>query len=123
MDQNRPRAAHKLNLRDGDVVELVGWQDGGNIRVGERFTVSNQTLLDKRGNDRFLVHSAWVKGRRPLFAVVSHAADSHDLSDMPEFQAAHAKPDEVITIHKRDKAYRLTFPHGSDVGKAVREEL
>lgn len=33
------------------------------------------------------------------------------------------KPDEVFTIHKRDKAYVLTFPRGSNTGTVVRERL
>lgn len=115
----RPRAAHKLDLQDGDVVELMGWQSGGNIRVGEKFTVAGGVLHDENGDKRFIIPSAWPKGHRPLFRVIS--------------RAANAKPDELIVLygptwgklHMMADTHRitLTFPHGSDAGTVTREKL
>lgn len=101
---NRPRTAHKLNLRNGDVVRLDAWENCVATRVGELFTVANGRIGGIGG-----IPSGVPKGYRPLFTVISRAAD--------------LKPDEVLTIHKRDKAYRLTFPAGSDTGTVTREKL
>ena len=70
-DPNRPRPAHKLNLRYGDVVRHVGWQgepsfaDGAEITVGEDGV--NGSWLD------LSVNRPLPKGQRPLFVVVSRA--------------------------------------------------
>lgn len=110
-DPNRPRAAHKLNLRDGDVVELVAWQDGRKDQAGVHWRFKETKLLRIGGIGSINVPSMLAKGERPLFRVISRADD------------AKPEPDESFTIHKRDKAYHLTFPAGSDVGTVTREKL
>lgn len=64
----KPQPAHKLDLKPGDVVELVAWEDGttgtGN---GEQFNVGNNGVKSVHWNfDQ-------PKGHRPLFRVVSRA--------------------------------------------------
>lgn len=121
---DRPRAAHKLNLQEEDVVELVAWQDGRDWAVGRIFKFDG---LDLRSEGFvFAVPSVLPKGHRPLFRVISSAAD--------------AKPDEVIVRYARlyldlgalwiasatpDCTHRFTiaFPHGSDIGMVTREKL
>lgn len=64
----KPQPAHKLDLKPGDVVELVAWEDGttgaGN---GEQFNVGKNGV--KSGHWNF----DQPKGHRPLFRVVSRA--------------------------------------------------
>ena len=64
----KPQPAHKLDLKPGDVVELVEWEDGttgaGN---GEQFNVGKNGV--KSGHWNF----DQPKGQRPLFIVVSRA--------------------------------------------------
>ena len=116
---DRPRAAHRLDLQDGDVVELLGWQDDDKSFIGRVYTVSGEWLVDSD-----LAECWWwpdglmPKGHRPLFRVISRAAWAVD-----GMGGTIQQPDEVFTIHKRDKAYRITFPNGSDVGTVTREKL
>jgi hypothetical protein len=66
-DPQRPRPAHKLRLRDGDVVELVGWQD----RIGFM-----QSTICTAGESAWLqvhIDRPLPKGKRPLFVIVSRA--------------------------------------------------
>ncbi len=117
----RPRASHNLDLRDGDVVELVAWQSKAanqGLRIGETFVVGNEQW------EGFIARHN-PKGHRPLFRLISSAAG--------------AKPDRVIVRYgfpedadgtwtaKRYDAdtYRctITFPDGSDVVTVVREKL
>lgn len=65
----KPKPAHKLDLKPGDVVELVAWEDGsldcGNGRtfnVGSHGPESNVWYFDQ------------PKGERPLFLVVSRVS-------------------------------------------------
>lgn len=64
----KPQPAHKLGLKEGDVVDLVEWEDGttgaGN---GEQFNVGKNGV--KSGHWNF----DQPKGERPLFRVVSRA--------------------------------------------------
>ena len=66
-----PQPAHKLDLKPGDVVELVAWEDGSDVLVGKRITIGIEGLPDTIGpyglND-------YPKGQRPLFRVVSRAS-------------------------------------------------
>jgi protein involved in polysaccharide export with SLBB domain len=55
---NKPKPAHKLDLKPGDVVELVAWEDGSLGGVGKEYKYGNfETVISK--------------GHRPLFKVVS----------------------------------------------------
>lgn len=73
------------------------------------------------------------RAAKPADRVVSRAAEQKPDED-PDFPAydhneiainvlTEQKPDEVFTIHKRDKAYVLTFPHGSNSGTVTRDKL
>ena len=66
-DPNRPRPAHKLNLRKGDVVELVKWEDGDASLIGEKFTY----ILG--GAVQCQIDRPLPKGQRPLFVVIARA--------------------------------------------------
>lgn len=70
----RPRALHKLDLRPGDVVELMGWDNGSSIAVGKRYTVNADVsqIIHVDGGYRS-IPSNNAKGHRPLFTVVSRA--------------------------------------------------
>lgn len=71
---DRPRAAHKLNLQVGDVVELDAWQDGNTSKlVGTTYKASGEFLHQTAGNG-WLTPSVYPKGHRPLFRVISRAA-------------------------------------------------
>jgi len=63
----KPQPAHKLDLKPGDEVELVAWEDemGGGIR--------KKYEVDESGpySDMWEFHQK--KGHRPLFKVVSRA--------------------------------------------------
>ena len=115
---DRPRAAHKLDLQDGDVVELVGWQDGSTAHVGELFKVLQNWLWNDPPTRGLGINGSHPKGHRPLFRVISRALRAVDgmgvtvqkpvvwtklvagknitlpVMQMPE--AAEKKPDEVI---------------------------
>ena len=125
---NRPRAAHKLNLQDGDRVKLVGWQDNKTSCVGNVYTFIDGWLVDVFGIQMHIVPSVFPKGERSLFIVV--------------FRANSPVPDEVIVltgwqdddmsswIMAQDMSSEfdtcrmtLTFPAGSNIGTVVREEL
>ena len=105
-DPNRPRAAHKLNLQPGDVVRLVAWQSAATKQAYLRdveFTVGKPmwgSIGSQRNNP---------KGSRPLFTVISRAAD--------------AKPDEVKTTCDENYRYTRIFSAGSDIGTVTREKL
>ena len=66
-DPNRPRPAHKLNLRDGDVVQLVKWEDGSISLIGCLRICGRSAWLQSH------IESPLPKGQRPLFTVVSRA--------------------------------------------------
>jgi hypothetical protein len=57
-----PKPAHKLDLKPGDVVELMAWEDGCVDWIGARL-----------GHESAMKQPT-VKGRRPLFRVVSRAS-------------------------------------------------
>lgn len=62
----KPQPAHKLDLKPGDVIQLVAWECGRDIgSVGKTFTVGDEVEI-------------WnfkpTKGERPLFRVVSRAS-------------------------------------------------
>ena len=69
-DPNRPRPAHKLNLRDGDVVRKAGFNGVGlpwdAITVGCCLSPGSDWLAG-------LIESPPPKSQRPLFVVVSRA--------------------------------------------------
>lgn len=116
---DRPRAAHKLDLRDGDVVELVAFQcDCGN----EEYFINSQFVV---GSERWisLCVEGRDKGHRPLFRVISRAADATP----DEVVNFFAKIPEVLLCKLRAEndthRFTLTFPHGSDTGTVVREAL
>ena len=66
----KPKPAHKLDLKPGDVVKLVEWEDQAGCLIGERISVDIKGLPAQIGiyglND-------YPKGQRPLFRVVSRA--------------------------------------------------
>ena len=65
----KPKPAHKLDLKPGDVVELVAWEDGCDAgAVGKTFYVG----LNGPETDIWEFNQA--KGERPLFRVVSRAS-------------------------------------------------
>jgi hypothetical protein len=65
----KPKPAHKLDLKPGDVVELVAWEDGCDAgAVGKTFDVG----LNGPETDIWEFNQA--KGERPLFRVVSRAS-------------------------------------------------
>ena len=65
----KPKPAHKLDLKTGDVVELVAWEDGPTTLKGFKVTCGEGGEL--YDNDWEL--NGWNKGQRPLFRVVSRA--------------------------------------------------
>lgn len=60
----KPQPAHKLDLKPGDVVELVVWEDQDGCLIGERITVEMKGIK---------MSTCYTKGHRPLFRVVSRA--------------------------------------------------
>jgi hypothetical protein len=60
----KPKPAHKLDLKPGDVVELVVWEDGHLGDIGLRRTI---------GVANVAIPSTLPKGKRPLFNVVSRS--------------------------------------------------
>jgi len=65
----KPQPAHKLDLKEGDVVELVKWEDGAEYAGNGKEFIA--------GDNGKLSHD-WInfnqpKGERPLFKVVSRA--------------------------------------------------
>lgn len=68
----KPKAAHKLDLRDGDVVELMAWQ---RVATNQKLFVGTKWLVG--GDDwKLFRHLHNIKGTRPLFRVISRAADA-----------------------------------------------
>lgn len=65
----KPQPTHKLDLKEGDVVELVAWEDIETIGTGKRFSVLDNG--DVEGG--FIRLNDYHKGERPLFRVVSRA--------------------------------------------------
>lgn len=63
----KPKPAHKLDLKPGDIVELVAWEDGFTGAAGRTFNVG---LTGPEG--RYLQCNL-PKGERPLFRVVPRA--------------------------------------------------
>jgi hypothetical protein len=53
----KPKTAHKLDLKPGDVVELVAWEDGSTQGIGKRYPFDGLPQ--------------YPKGYRPMFRVVS----------------------------------------------------
>ena len=66
----KPKPAHKLYLKPGDVVELVEWEYQDGCLIGKRITVDMKGLPDRIG---IYGLSDYPKGQRPLFRVVSRA--------------------------------------------------
>jgi len=60
----KPKPAHKLDLKPGDVVELVAWEDGHLGDIGLRRTI---------GVANVAIPSPIPKGQRQLFKVVSRS--------------------------------------------------
>ena len=58
----KPQPAHKLDLKKGDVVELVKWENGSMASIGRQYDASE-----------LRIPSMNVKGERALFKVVSRA--------------------------------------------------
>jgi hypothetical protein len=56
----KPKPSHKLDLKPGDFVKLVAWEDGDLVDVGECFEFNELEIP-----------SPMPKGERPLFKVVS----------------------------------------------------
>jgi hypothetical protein len=65
----KPQPAHKLDLKPGDVVELVTWEDGHKAGIGEKMTC----IYGGRVGHLKWNLNGWNKGHRPLFRVVSRA--------------------------------------------------
>ena len=64
----KPKPAHKLDLKEGDVVELFAWEDGTiGCGQGEKFNVGKHAIESDEW--KFVQ----PKGERPLFRVVSRA--------------------------------------------------
>jgi hypothetical protein len=64
----KPKPAHKLDLKPGDVVELVAWEDGCvQGAVGKTFDVG------LNGPKTKIWEFNQPKGHRPLFRVVSRS--------------------------------------------------
>jgi hypothetical protein len=81
-DPATPRPAHKLNLRDGDVVKLIAWQDahlGNLIGKSYRYQVASGKLVNVSDVTDYWADVAsgksFPKGERPLFTVISRAAE------------------------------------------------
>jgi hypothetical protein len=72
----KPKPAHKLDLKLGDVVKLCKWEDGMTSAVGFSLTFNGKILTDHYNYYTFHVHSAFEKGKRPLFKVVSRATNN-----------------------------------------------
>ena len=65
----KPQPAHKLDLKPGDVVELVAWEDGCDVgAVGKTFDVG------LNGPETDIWEFNQHKGERPLFRVVSRVS-------------------------------------------------
>ena len=64
----KPQPAHKLALKEGDVVELVEWEDGIGGFEGDKITAGKYGALD-----HWCVEFKQPKSKRPLFRVVSRA--------------------------------------------------
>jgi len=65
----KPKPAHKLDLKPGDVVKLVAWEDIATVGIGKRFNVENDISIE----GGFIQLNNYPKGHRPLFKVVSRA--------------------------------------------------
>ena len=63
----KPKTAHKLDLKPGDVVRLVAWEDGANTGIGVELDVG------LNGPESGWWELNQPKGERPLFMVVSRA--------------------------------------------------
>jgi hypothetical protein len=68
----KPKPAHKLDLKPGDVVELVAWEDVGPLTHALKLTYDGTSL---RGDFHNVIrdYSSIPKGKRPLFRVVSRS--------------------------------------------------
>jgi hypothetical protein len=94
-DPNRPRPAHKLGLTPGDKVELVKWEDKYLGYEGMIFVVSaDGTRVDHDGGISYQIPCILRKGNRPLFRVISRAADrvSAESGAATPFGVAHFNP-------------------------------
>jgi len=63
----KPKPAHKLDLKPGDVVKLVAWENGVDGGSGLKFSCNK----DGPYSDYF--NFKQPKGQRPLFKVVSRS--------------------------------------------------
>jgi hypothetical protein len=68
----KPKPAHKLDLKPGDVVELVEWEDGEPLTHALKLTYDGTSLIGDFHNV-IRDHSSIPKGERPLFRVVSRS--------------------------------------------------
>lgn len=66
-DPQRPRPAHKLGLKIGDVVMHVGWQDSPHYKTITIYRAGECGWLQRH------IDTPLIKGHRPLFVVVSRA--------------------------------------------------
>ena len=65
----KPQPSHNLDLKQGDVVELVEWEDDYGACIGKKVTIGK----DVKPDHDFYELNGWNKGQRPLFRVVSRA--------------------------------------------------
>ena len=65
----KPKPAHKLDLKPGDVVELVAWEDGCDVGA-----VGKTCDVGLNGPETDIWEFNQAKGERPLFRVVSRAS-------------------------------------------------
>jgi hypothetical protein len=94
-DPNRPRPLHKLGLARGDEVELVKWEDKYSGNVGMIFVVSADGQRVEHDNGiAYQIPRILRKGQRPLFRVISRAADrvSAESGAVTPFGVGHFNP-------------------------------
>ena len=96
----KPRPLHKLNLKPGDTVTLMGWQNEfSNDDLGETFTVNPAGTHASGWSYRVSIIPIARKGQRPLFVVTSRAA------------AQPVMGDQVFTLSMDGSDHRrLTLP-------------
>lgn len=121
-------AAHRLNLRDGDVVELVGWQHGSAANqnssrlIGRVYTLQNGWLcLGQEASIDLHEVLSLPKGRRPLFHVISRASWAVDgmggTIQQPQTYTRAQIERAVIMGHSADNAAKFTEQKPDEVIK------